>query len=76
MGNFKKAAAVLKPVAEQSSGHLKKEVMRRLAMLYEQAKEPKEAAIYWRKLLDQPPDAAMVPYLQEKLAAAEAGGKK
>lgn len=76
MGNFKKAAAVLKPVAEQSSGAFKKEVMRRLALLYEQAKEPKEAAVYWRKLLEQPPDAAMVPYLQEKLAAAEAQGKK
>ena len=76
MGNFKKAAEVLKPVAEQVSGPLKNEVMRRLAMLYEQAQEPKEAAVYWRKLLDQPPDAAMVPYLQEKLAAAEAGSKK
>ncbi|MBU4233850.1 MAG: tetratricopeptide repeat protein [Desulfobacterales bacterium] len=76
MGNFKKAAAVLKPVVEQSSGPLQKEVMRRLAMLYEQAKEPKEAAVLWRKLLDQPPDAAMVPYLQEKLAAAEAGSTK
>ena len=75
-GNFKKAAEVLKPVAEQVSGPLKHEVMRRLALLYEQAKEPKEAAVYWRKLLDQPPDAAMVPYLQEKLAAAEAQGKK
>ena len=76
MGNFKKAAEVLKPVVEQSSGPLKSEVMRRLAMLYEQAQEPKEAAVYWRKLLDQPPDAALVPYLQEKLAAAEAGSKK
>lgn len=76
MGNFKKAAEVLKPVAEQSSGPLQKEVMRRLALLYEQAKEPKEAAVLWRKLLDQPPDAALVPYLQEKLAAAEAQGKK
>jgi tetratricopeptide (TPR) repeat protein len=76
MGNFKKAAEGLKPVAERSSGRLQQEVMRRLALLYEQAKEPKEAAVYWRKLLDQPPDAAMVPYLQEKLAAAEAQGKK
>ena len=75
-GNFKKAAEVLKPVAEQVSGPLKHEVMRRLALLFEQAKEPKEAAVYWRKLLDQPPDAALVPYLQEKLAAAEAQGKK
>jgi len=76
MGNFKKAAEVLKPVADQVSGPLQKEVLRRLALLYEQAKEPKEAAVYWRKLLDQPPDLALVPYLQEKLAAAEAQGKK
>jgi len=76
MGNFKKAAEVLKPVVEQTSGPLKSEVMRRLAMLYERAKEPKEAAVLWRKLLDQPPDVALVPYLQEKLAAAEAGSQK
>jgi lipopolysaccharide biosynthesis regulator YciM len=76
LGDFKQAAEVLKPVAEQSSGALKNFAMRRLALLYEQAKEPKEAAVYWRKLLDQPPDAALVPYLQEKLAAAEAGSKK
>ena len=75
-GNFKKAAEVLKPVAEHISGPLKSEVIRRLALLYDQAKEPKEAAVYWRKLLDQPPTAALVPYLQEKLAAAEAAGKK
>jgi lipopolysaccharide biosynthesis regulator YciM len=75
MGNFKKAAAVLKPLAEQVAGPLKVEVLRRLAVLYEQAKEPKEAAVYWGKLLDQRPDAALVPYLQEKLAAAEAGSK-
>ncbi len=76
MGNFKKAAAVLKPLAEQVSGPLKSEVMRRLAILFEQAKEPQEAAVYWRKLLEQPPNPALVPYLQEKLAAAEAAGKK
>jgi predicted negative regulator of RcsB-dependent stress response len=76
MGDFKKAAQVLKPVVEQSSGPLKKEEMRRMALLYEQAKEPKEAAVYWRKLLEQPPDAGLVPYLQEKLAAAEAQAKK
>ncbi len=76
MGNFKKAAAVLKPLADQISGPMKAETLRRLAGLYEQAKEPKEAAVYWRKLLDQRPDASLVPYLQEKLAAAEAGSKK
>ncbi len=75
LGNFKKAAEVLKPAAEQADGPLKTEIMRRLAMLYDKAKEPKEAAVYWRKLLEKPPDAALVPYLQEKLAAAEAGAR-
>jgi lipopolysaccharide biosynthesis regulator YciM len=76
MGDFKKAAAALKPVAESIFGPIKGDAMRRLAILYEQAKEPKEAAVYWRKLLEKPPDPALVPYLQEKLAAAEAQAKK
>jgi lipopolysaccharide biosynthesis regulator YciM len=76
MGNFKKAAEVLKPVVEQTSGPLKNEVMQRLALLYEKAQEPKEAAAYWRKLLDQAGEAALRSYLREKLAAAEAQGKK
>jgi len=76
LGNLKKAAEVLKPLAENAFGPMKGEVRRRLAMLYEQAQEPQEAAVHWRKLLDQPPDAALVPYLQEKLAAAEARSKK
>jgi predicted negative regulator of RcsB-dependent stress response len=76
MGNFKKAAAVLKPVVEQTYGPLRGEVMQRLALLYEKAQEPKEAAVYWRKLLDHPGDAALMSYFREKLAAAEAQGKK
>jgi tetratricopeptide (TPR) repeat protein len=76
MGNFKKAAEVLKPVAEKTSGPMQSEVMRRLALLYDQAKEPKEAAVYWRKLLEKPPEAALKPYFQAKLAAAEAQVKK
>jgi lipopolysaccharide biosynthesis regulator YciM len=76
MGNFKKAAEVLKPVVEQTYGPLKGEVMQRLALLYEKAQEPKEAAVYWRKLLAQPGEAAVMSYLREKLAAAEAKGKK
>ena len=76
MGNFKKAAAVLKPAVEQTYGPLKGEVMQRLALLYEKAQEPKEAAVYWRKLLNQPGDAALMSYLREKLAAVEAQGKK
>jgi len=76
MGNFKKAAEVLRPVVEQTSGPLKSEVMQRLALLYEKAQEPKEAAGYWRKLLDQAGEAALMSYFREKLVAAEAQGKK
>jgi len=76
MGNYKKAAEVLKPVAEQASGPLKGEVTQHLALLYDKAREPKEAAVYWRQLLDQSQDAALASFFQEKLAAAEAQGKK
>jgi predicted negative regulator of RcsB-dependent stress response len=76
MGNYQKAAEVLKPVAGQTFGPMQGEILRRLAMLYEQAKDPGQAAVYWRKLLEKPPDVAMVSYLQEKLAAAEAASKK
>jgi predicted negative regulator of RcsB-dependent stress response len=76
MGNYKKAADVLKPLVEQTFGPMRPEIIHRLAMLYEQAKDPSQAAVYWRKLLEKPPDAAMTAYLQEKLAAAEAAAKK
>jgi predicted negative regulator of RcsB-dependent stress response len=75
-GNYKKAAEVLKPLADQIFGPMQTEVIHRLAMLYDQAKEPREAAVYWRKLLAKPPDATMAAYVQEKLAAAEAAGAK
>jgi tetratricopeptide (TPR) repeat protein len=76
LGEFKKAAATLKPVADQTSGPMKTDVIRRLALLYDQAQEPKEAAVYWRQLVDQPPNPALAPYFQQKLAAAEAKEKK
>ena len=76
MGNYKKAAEVLKPVVEETFGPMKTEVIHRMAMLYEQAKDPREAAVYWRKLMEKPSDATMGAYLQEKLAAAEAASKK
>ena len=62
--HYKKAAAVLQPLVEKTSGPMRTEVIHRLAMLYEQAKEPGQAAVYWRKLLEKPPSPAMVPYLQ------------
>jgi lipopolysaccharide biosynthesis regulator YciM len=76
MGNYKKAAEVLKPIVDQTYGPMQTEVIHRLAMLYDQAKDPREAAVYWRKLLEKPEDATMAGYIQEKLAAAEAAAKK
>jgi predicted negative regulator of RcsB-dependent stress response len=75
-GNYKKAAEVLKPIMDQAHGPMQTEIVHRLAMLYDLAKEPREGAVYWRKLLEKPPDATMGAYIQEKLAAAEAGGKR
>jgi predicted negative regulator of RcsB-dependent stress response len=76
LGNYKKAAEVLKPLVDQAYGPMKTEVIHRLAMLYDLAKEPREAAVYWRKLLGKPPDATMAAFIQEKLAAGEAAAKK
>jgi lipopolysaccharide biosynthesis regulator YciM len=73
LGDFKKAAAVLKPAADQVKGPFQGEVWRRLAFLYEKAGEPREAAPYWKKLLEMPNQApGIIPYLKEKVAAAEA----
>jgi tetratricopeptide (TPR) repeat protein len=76
MGDYKKAAQVLKPLADQATGPFKGEFLRHLAMLYEQAKEPQEAAVYWHKLMEEALEPQLKPYLQEKLAAAEAQVKK
>jgi len=72
LGEFKKAATVLKPAEEASSGPFQGEVTQRLALLYEKAGDPGEAAVYWHKLLEHAPDPGMKAYLQEKVAAAEA----
>ncbi len=76
LGDFKKAAATLKGVAEQTDGPLKGEALQRLALLLEKSGDYKEAGVYWQKLLDQGGNPAMIPYLKEKLAAAKAKGKK
>jgi tetratricopeptide (TPR) repeat protein len=76
MGDYKKAIQVLKPLADQATGPLKGEALRHLAMLYEQAREPQEAVACWSKLLEEAREPAVKPYLQEKLAAAEAQVKK
>jgi len=76
MGDFKKAAEVLKPAAEETSGAFKSELYQRLGLLLEQAGERQEAATYWRKLLDLTPNPALASYLKEKLATAEAAARK
>lgn len=71
LGDFRKAATVLQPVAEKTSGPFQGEVLQRLAWLLDQAGDSQEASRYWKKLLAAPPFPGMVPYLQEKAAAAE-----
>jgi tetratricopeptide (TPR) repeat protein len=75
-GDFQKAAKALQPVADKAAAPLQNEIFRRLAMLLEKAGEVQEAAQIWRKLLEKPPDPALVPYIKEKLAAAEAASQK
>jgi len=75
-GEFRKAAEALKPVVEKAPRPLQNEMYRRLAMLLDQAGEPKEAAQYWQKLLDKVPDTALLTYFKEKAAAAEAAAQK
>lgn len=72
LGQFNQAAAALKPVAEGSTGAFKGEVTQHLALLYEKAGDHQEAAVNWRKLLEQSPNPGMMAYLKEKAAAAEA----
>ncbi|MGP8050881.1 MAG: tetratricopeptide repeat protein [Desulfobaccales bacterium] len=76
MGDSKKAAAALKAAQEQLPGPLDGEMEQRLALLLEQAGDYPGAAVYWKRLLDQPGSPQLVPYLQEKLRADEARVKK
>lgn len=76
MGDYKKAAATLKGVEEHISRPVKGEVTQRLALLLEKAGDFKEAAVYWQKLVNQGGNPSVLPYLRERLAAAEAKAKK
>lgn len=74
--DYKKAAATLKGVVEHTSGPLTGEVTQHLALLLEKAGDFKEAVVYWQKLVNEGANPAILPYLKEKLAAAEAKTKK
>jgi predicted negative regulator of RcsB-dependent stress response len=69
-GEVRKAAEVLKTVADKITGPLQNEVYVRLALLLEQAGEAKDAGQYWQKLLEKSPDPALAPYFREKAAAS------
>jgi tetratricopeptide (TPR) repeat protein len=75
-GDLKKAAQVLKPLAETTSGAFQGEIWRRLALLLEAAGDRQDAAVYWQKLLDHPSNPALLPYFKEKVATAGTGEKK
>ena len=74
--DYKKAAATLKGVEEHISGPLKGEITQHLALLLEKTGDFKEAAVYWQKLVDGGGNPSVLPYLKQKLAAAEAKTKK
>ncbi len=73
LGKWAEAAATLKPLLEQAGGAYRGELLRRYARLAEKAGQPTEARQAWEKLLERPPVPALVPYIKEKLAAAEPG---
>ena len=75
-GEFRKAAQTLQTVVDNAPRPLQNEMYRRLAMLFEEAGAPKEAAQYWQKLLDQVPDPALLAYFKEKAAAAAAAAAR
>ncbi len=75
-GDYQKAAEALLPAAEKASGPLQGEAWRRLAWLYEKAGNRQEAANWYQKLLEKPPDPSLVPYFKEKLAALKAAQRK
>ncbi len=76
LGDYKKAAAALKAAQAQLPGPLSSELSQRLALLLEQAGDYPAAAVYWKMVLDQHGNPLLVPYLEEKLRADEARGKK
>lgn len=75
-GEYVRAAQTLKPVAEQARGGYQTVLLARLALLYDKAGNPKEAALIWEKLLSQAQNPALLSYWKEKLTGVEAKMKK
>jgi len=70
LGEFRKAADVLKPLADKATGDYRGELLMQRARLLERAGDRQEAGQIWRQLLEQPPNPALEPYIREKAAAA------
>jgi predicted negative regulator of RcsB-dependent stress response len=75
-GEYRQAVKVLQPVADETAGPFQSLIYQHLAMLLDEAGEPKEAGRYWRKLMEGPHDQALLPYIKEKAAAAAAATPK
>jgi len=75
-GDWAKAAQVLKPVVDQSSGNYQTVLLARLALLYDKAGNHKEAGQAWERLLSQAQNPALVSYWKERLAGVGAAVPK
>jgi tetratricopeptide (TPR) repeat protein len=71
LGEYGKAAAVLKPLTDKGTEAFRGELLSRQARLLERAGDRQGANRLWQQLLEHPPNPALIPYLQEKVAATQ-----
>jgi len=70
LGELRKAADLLQPLAEKVTGEYRGELLIRRARLLERAGDQKEAGRIWRQLLEHPPSPGPEAYIREKAGAA------
>ena len=71
-GNWARAAQVLMPLVDQTSGNYQTVLLARLALLYDKAGDHKEASQTWQRLVKQAKNPALVSYWKERLAGIRA----
>ncbi len=64
---FQRAAEILEPLVKDHKLPYRGELLRRQAMLYEEAGDRARALTCYRRLLGQHPDAAFTPLIEEKI---------
>lgn len=74
LGEYRRAADTLKPLAEVAPGPQKNLLLSRLALLYEKAGQPEEARLYWERLLAASPSGVLGGYVREKLSDLRGAG--